>query len=286
MPGALPSRAADNLFWLGRYAERSEGLIRILRAYHARLAEADKREPPLLADIKAYLDGTGVDCETAIPDTLESGVARAAASAGRIRDRFSPDGWLALNDLATTIHRFRGSVTEGDDATRAMTVLLRKLAGFAGLVHENMYRFSGWRFLEIGRRLERGIQTAGIVGWLTRPDAPDGAIEMLLEIGDSVITHRQRYNVTSGRLSAIDLLILDAFNPRSVAFQAERMKEEIALLPDTAGDGHLSPLTKAVLRLNTQLATTEPQDISTATLDGYRAAIGDMSDLLAKAYFG
>ena len=50
----------------------------------------------------------------------------------------------------------------GDDATRAMTVLLRKLAGFSGLVHENMYRFAGWRFLEIGRRLERGIQIARI----------------------------------------------------------------------------------------------------------------------------
>jgi uncharacterized alpha-E superfamily protein len=109
---------------------------------------------------------------------------------------------------------------------------------------------------------------------------------MLLEIGDSVITHRRRYNVTSGRLSAIDLLILDASNPRSVAFQAQRMKEEIALLPATAGDGHLSPLTKAVLRLNTQLATTEPQDISAEALAGFRAAIGDMSDLLAQAYFG
>ena len=55
-------------------------------------------------------------------------------------------------------------MTPGDDATRAMTVLLRKLAGFSGLVHENMYRFTGWRFLEIGRRLERGIQIARMLG--------------------------------------------------------------------------------------------------------------------------
>jgi len=286
MPGELPSRAADNLFWLGRYAERSEGLIRILRAYHARLAEADKREPPLLADVKAYLLDLGVDCATPIPDALESGIARAVASAGRIRDRFSPDGWLALNDLATTIHRFRGMVTAGDDATRAMTVLLRKLAGFAGLVHENMYRFSGWRLLEIGRRLERGIQTASIVSRLTRPEAPDGALEILLEIGDSVMTHRRRYNVNSGRLTALDLLILDNFNPRSVAFQVLRMKEEIGLLPAAAENGQLSPLSKAVLRLDTQLATTEPHDLSTETLDGCVAAICGISELLAQTYFG
>ena len=76
-----------------------------------------------------------------------------------------------------------------------MTILLRKLAGFSGLLHENMYRFTGWRFLEIGRRLERAIQIARSLGWLTREDAPDGALDMMLEIGDSVMTHRRQYTV-------------------------------------------------------------------------------------------
>ena len=134
-----------------------------------------------------------------------------------------------------------------------MTVLLRKLAGFSGLVHENMYRFAGWRFLEIGRRLERGIQIAGIAGWLTREDAPDGALEMLLEIGDSVMTHRRRYAVSAGPQSAIDLLVLDPLNPRSVLFQVAELREQIEKLPGGIDDGQLSPAAKAALELQTEL---------------------------------
>src|SRR5262249_46162075 len=157
LPGSLPSRAAENLVWLGRYVERSEGTARILRAYHARLAETSDPELPLLADISDYLEPFGIDVEAAIPPGLVSTFDRAVFSAGQIRDRFSPDGWLALRDLSKTVHKFALTVSPGDDATRAMTVILRKLAGFSGLLHENMYRFTGWRFLEIGRRLERGI---------------------------------------------------------------------------------------------------------------------------------
>ncbi|MDO8360609.1 MAG: circularly permuted type 2 ATP-grasp protein, partial [Devosia sp.] len=193
--GSLPSRAADNLIWLGRYAERCEATVRILRAYNARLAEVSNPDLPLLEDTRTYLDSIDVDAAEPLPAGLLDSIESAVHSASQIRDRFSPDGWLALADLRKTSRNFAARVQLGDDATRAMTVLLRKLAGFSGLVHENMYRFAGWRFLEIGRRLERGIQIAGITRWLTRKEAPDGALDMLLEIGDSVMTHRRRYNV-------------------------------------------------------------------------------------------
>ncbi len=168
VPGSLPSRAAENLLWLGRYVERAEDTVRILRAYHVRLAETSDPDLPLLAYVRDSLAPYGIDVGEAIPDALVASLDSAVYSAGRIRDRFSPDGWLALRDLSKTIHDFAEKVTPGDDATRAMTVLLRKLAGFSGLLHENMYRFTGWRFLEIGRRIERGIQIVA----LARP--PDG----------------------------------------------------------------------------------------------------------------
>ncbi|HZY51460.1 MAG TPA: circularly permuted type 2 ATP-grasp protein, partial [Devosia sp.] len=133
--GNLPSRAADNLIWLGRYAERCEATVRILRAYNARLAEVSNPDLPLLADTRTYLDGIDVDATHALPQGLLLALDSAVHSAGQIRDRFSPDGWLALNDLRKTARNFAARVQPGDDATRAMTVLLRKLAGFSGLVH-------------------------------------------------------------------------------------------------------------------------------------------------------
>lgn len=285
-PGSLPSRAAENLTWLGRYIERSEDTVRILRAYHVRLAETSDPDMPLLADIRDYLEPFGIDVETAIPPGLIGTLDSAVYSAGQIRDRFSPDGWLALKDLSKTIHQFATTVAPGDDATRAMTVILRKLAGFSGLLHENMYRFAGWRFLEIGRRLERGIQIARTLSRLTSAKAPDGALDMMLEIGDSVMTHRRQYPVQTGRRTVIDLLALDPLNPRSILFQLERLKAEIGLLPSVGGEGHMSPAAKEILQLNTQIAIKEPSDMTAKALDDLAYEIGGLYNSLAKAYFG
>ena len=163
VPGSLPSRAADNLIWLGRYVERSEGTVRILRAYHARLAETSDPELPLLADMRDYLEPLGIDADAAIPPGLLSDASTAPSTApARSATASRPmAGWRCATCRRPSTNS-RRTVAPGDDATRAMTVLLRKLAGFSGLVHENMYRFTGWRFLEIGRRLERGIQIARI----------------------------------------------------------------------------------------------------------------------------
>lgn len=284
LPGTLPSRAAENLTWLGRYIERSEDTARILRAYHVRLAETSDEDMPLLADIRIYLEPFGIDAEAAIPEALIGTIDGAVYSAGQIRDRFSPDGWLALRDLQKTVHRFASDVAPGDDATRAMTVILRKLAGFSGLLGENMYRFTGWRFLEIGRRLERGIQIARSLAWLTREDAPDAALDMMLEIGDSVMTHRRQYT-HAGRRSLVDLLALDPLNPRSVLFQLDRLKQEIAHLPEAGERRHLSPAARDVLRIHTALATNEPGDLSPAALDELADDIAGLYSSLAKAYF-
>jgi uncharacterized circularly permuted ATP-grasp superfamily protein/uncharacterized alpha-E superfamily protein len=283
--GSLPSRAADNLIWLGRYAERCEATVRILRAYNARLAELSNADLPILADTRDYLEALGIDAREALPQALMGAIDSAVNSAGQIRDRFSPDGWLALTDLAKTTRRFTTTLKPGDDATRAMTVLLRKLAGFSGLVHENMYRFAGWRFLEVGRRLERGIQIAGITGWLTRPEAPDGGIEMLLEIADSVIAHRRRYSVTAGQQSAVDLLVLDLLNPRSVLFQIAAIKEQLEAIPGGVEDGHLSPALKSTLRLETDLRIAEAEEMTANRLKVVSYDIELLADLIASEYF-
>ncbi|MER2536735.1 MAG: circularly permuted type 2 ATP-grasp protein [Rhizobiaceae bacterium] len=284
-PGTLPSRAAENLVWLGRYIERAEDAVRILRAYHVRLAESSDPDMPLLAEVRRYMKPFGIDIESAIPDGLAGSLDSAAYSANQIRDRFSPDGWLALRDLSNTVHRFARNVTAGDDATRAMTVLLRKLAGFSGLLQENMYRSTGWRFLEIGRRLERGIQIARSLAWLTGRKMPEGALDMMLEIGDSVLTHRRQYAVGSGRLSLIDLLALEPLNPRSVLFQLARLKEEIAHLPHAAENGQLSAAGKEILRLHTGLAIKEAKDLGPDALNRLANEIGDLYTAVARSYF-
>ena len=148
-----------------------------------------------------------------------------------------------------------------------------------------MYRFAGWRFLEIGRRLERGIQIAGIVAWLTRKDAPEGSLEMLLEIADSVMTHRRRYSVSAGVASAIDLLVLDPLNQRSVIFQIAELREQIEKLPGGIEDGQLNAAAKAALEVHTELRIREAESMTTEDLGRLGTEIGGLARLIANAYF-
>lgn len=286
MPGSLPSRAADNLFWLGRYIERAEGALRILRSWHMRYAEAANAEQPLLANVSRYLENVDMDMTKAVPLPLIRNIDSAIYSASNIRDRFSPDGWLALNDLAKTARRFHEGVKHGDDAAHAMTVLLRKLAGFAGLVHENMYRFTGWRFLSIGRYLERGLHMTRLLGHMSGPDAPDGALDMLLEIGDSVMTHRRRYNVNTARLTVTDLLALDPLNPRSILFQLNEIRTEVEQLPHPYGNGQMSALDREAMRLHSGLAVMTPEGMTDDIYQRLEAEMEKLSDLLGRTYFG
>jgi uncharacterized alpha-E superfamily protein len=148
-----------------------------------------------------------------------------------------------------------------------------------------MYRFAGWRFLEIGRRLERGIQIAAVTAWLTRKEAPEGSLEMLLEIADSVMTHRRRYSVHAGVQSAIDLLVLDPLNPRSVIFQIAELREQLEKLPGGLEDGLLSPVAKHALKLHTELRVTAPDNLATADLQRLGREVGALAELIAAAYF-
>jgi uncharacterized alpha-E superfamily protein len=166
-----------------------------------------------------------------------------------------------------------------------MTVLLRKLAGFAGLVHENMYRGTGWRFLDIGRRLERALEMSRLAAHLTGPGAPLELLDLFVEIGDSVMTHRRLHKVNSGRLAVIDLLALDEANPRSIAFQLAEMKAHIATLPVPEGSGHGHPVKREALRLHTEIAVCEPAEASPEFLKGLAGSIAGISDLIDVAYF-
>ena len=281
LPADLPSRAADNLFWLGRYIERADGLARVLRAFHARLAEDPDPRSPVMPAIRSALQQIGIDEDQPIPDALLASIDAANDSAGRIRDRFSPDGWLALKDLSKTTHRFAGVVTAGDDAARAMTVLLRKLAGFAGIAHENMYHGAGWRFLEIGRRLERAMETARLMSLLAAPEQPVEFIDLLVEIGDSVMTQRRLYRVNSGRLAAIELLALDEANPRSILCQLAGIKAQVAELP---GD-RLNPVWREALRLHTALAISAAKDVTPEVLMKLGTDLAGLSDAVDSVYF-
>ncbi|WP_236016548.1 circularly permuted type 2 ATP-grasp protein [Salipiger abyssi] len=284
LPGLLPARAADNLFWLGRYVERAEGGVRVLRAYHLRLEEYGRRTVPLVNGLGQFLDGFGIDPEEPIPATLLGQFDASVICASKVRDRFSTDGWNALNDLSATGHDLATRVLPGDDAARAMSVLLRKIAGFSGLVHDNMFRFLGWRFLTLGRALERADQMASVLSVFADPDVVGGGFDAAIEIGDSVMTHRRRYSVETNRDTVIDVLALDRDNPRSILFQLDRMREEEARLAELSGMAEMGEASRRILMLQTALAVSGPEAISTRRLRRIRRELAAISEALTAQY--
>lgn len=282
-PGDLPSRAADNLFWLGRYIERTEASMRLLRALHVRVAEMGDAATPILTAAKPLQDFYAVSTEEGIPEGLLSVLSAAIGAAGQVRDRFSPDAWSALADIDKTARRMALKVTPGDDAARALSALLRKLAGITGLVHENMYRVMGWRFLSIGRKQERAMGMTTALAVLADPSRPQGALDLAIELGDAVLTHR-RFSLVTNREAVLDLLALDEANPRSIRHQVEGLYHDMLSLPRAFEDGRPAILLEQLIRLKSDLhsAKTAPD---TDGLWALRTRLAGLSEQLTEACF-
>jgi len=284
-PGVLPSRAADNLFWLGRYVERVETRVRELRAYHLRLEESGDRALPLVRYLGEFIEGFDVNIDEPLPAAVLDLFDSAQACAGKVRDRFSTDGWQALTDLAFTARGMFARVHPGGETVRAMGELLRKLAGFSGLVHDNMFRFSGWRFLTMGRAIERADQTVSLLVAFADLGAPSGGFDVAIEVGDSVMTHRRRYSVETNRNTVIDLLVLDIGNPRSVLFQIDLLREQESLLSQSGAErGRMSTLARRILVLHTELSVATPEDLTTGRLIAIQSEIREISGEITARY--
>jgi len=267
----LPSRAADHIFWLGRYAERGEHLARVLRCILVRLTgESGGREQwewesliqlrecvetpdASLAtdDAQGHLDESQ-EFEQGIlsqifddqrSDSLNRMLNRAGRAAAHVRDRLSSD-LLRIVTQFGALARAPGASAWGyipaGDALAALNHCIGTLAALRGIEMENMTRGPGWRFLNIGRRIERSIHLVKLFRAIIVPLRLETwpALEMLLEVADSSMTYRARYFTTLQAAPALDLLMNDKANPRSLAFQVKDLREHcrsLARMPSGSG---------------------------------------------------
>ena len=250
---SAPSRAMDNLFWLGRYAERTESFVRILRAVAGRAADepatalevARKLLIPFSQASDAPIDEIADEHELAdelqrliydpkISRGLQRLLARVEQTAWSVRDRLSLDTWRTIHALTTLEHPpEEGAAFSAPDVRFYLDALVRRTAALSGLAAENMTRGPNWLFTDMGRRVERAQHLA----WLVRQTVGTTEaretehIRILLEIADSAMTYRSRYLNVFQLVPFVDLLLLDEHNPRSCAFQMNTIESHLHELP-------------------------------------------------------
>jgi uncharacterized circularly permuted ATP-grasp superfamily protein/uncharacterized alpha-E superfamily protein len=300
--GALPSRAASNLFWVARYVERAEATLRLVRALVNRISDSDEAitlvvaqicelleaweaAPTDLPNVKPVLVASAAlqrhDLEGALPYLV--GAAQSAASV--IRDRFSPDASRALTDLNEMIDAPIDQVPIESAIFERTNAALRIIASFSGFEQENMSRLAGWRFLELGRRIERAIATCRFVRQFVFASKLDSALDVLLELADSQITYRLRYVMVAAPVPLLDLVVLDPNNPRSVAYQLGRIEAHLAALPKRNDDGRLSAPEQIATALATQIRTAEADALDDAIFLHAEETLMRLADVIASSYF-
>jgi len=252
----LPSRVADNLFWMGRYAERVEARVRFVRALLPALSgEEDYGRAVSLETAVRLLEGLGyLPGETASASlgeqrwqvqrmltemvydvsqtsSLRWNLKEMRRAALHLKERLSADTWRVLQQLETQFSGFVPASHEARVAT-GMDLLdgvIVTLSAFAGLLMENTTRGFGWRFLEIGRRLERALQSAELLRstFNSAPAELEPYLQILLQIADSSITYRTRYPTVLQADLVLQVLLTDETNPRAVGFQLATLVHQI-----------------------------------------------------------
>jgi uncharacterized circularly permuted ATP-grasp superfamily protein/uncharacterized alpha-E superfamily protein len=306
----LPSRVADNLFWLGRYVERADWTLRVMRNSLSRgdedlrpirRGEAAQSAIEIIVSkgrvpADAARDGNGqAETVEARVEALFSatgnpyGVRETFQNIRRVarqgRDRLSLDAWRLLSSLS-----IQGRAAQFMAAEPAVELVDRldrciaELAAFNGLMHENMTRNFGWHFIDLGRRIERAYQLAELLRKLLisrdTDEAETDRLAFLLETADTFMTYRARYRFAPVFPLVLDLLLVDETNPRGIAFQLSKIVDHLGDLPKASQDAVRTPEQRLALEMLTQVRLADIDALRMPDATGARGKLRRMLDQL------
>ena len=259
----VSSRTGENLFWLGRYTERTEQLVRLARATLMLIdADADADEAtqaalsslavttglapwgvPTLAQAPHLFERAVLDALADVRGGRSSSVAynlsRLASASAALRERLSSEQWGLIRTMgdsfALALEAPPGQLPALPQVLPALDRLTVQLAAVTGMQTDRMTRDHGWRLLAVGRLIERliGLAQRLEVFETTGALASPAGTDVLLELFDSTITFRARYQRREDLLAIIDLLVLDTNNPRAFGGVLRRLRTELSKLPGT-----------------------------------------------------
>ncbi len=254
----VSSRAAENLFWLGRYTERAENSVRLAKVMLEALPEASAPVMRLLDALarhhglvgpavpapwqslrlfeRALVHGLGLRGElTSVSFNLRA--LRDCAQA--LRERLSPEHWKLIHEVGDHFeHHLAAVLEEGEGHAPAPDVLgvlaraATHLAAITGAQTDRMTRDDGWRLLSVGRQIERldMLSHALAVAFEHGVQDADDGFAVILALFDSTITYRAQFQARREVMPLLHLLVFDTDNPRSLAWVARTMRDRLRKL--------------------------------------------------------
>ena len=305
----FPSRVADNLFWLGRSLDRCDFLGRLVRALAERLlgegnvdmteirflaralSEMGQLEPGFVVDgMESQLPSLAEALPIAVYDPNEyGGLARTVKDLTRlaslVRDWISPDTWHRINVTSETF-RITPSKEWHDlaDVVNASNALIGDLASVSGLISDGMNRGPSWRFLELGRCIERTGATARMLisAEMKRGPVSPNLLKTMVEILDVRMTYRFRYRENLQRNAVLDLAITDDTNPRSLAYQIDRLVQHVDRLPGYEARPLRSEEMRLVMEAVHAVRMLTADDLAAATPKVVLAALKTVDDAMTQ----
>lgn len=302
--GILASQAADNLYWFSRYGERAEMTVRVIRALVGSPIDVDGgtgRDPATTRRLVDILVQWGaIAAKDAASDTERSVVELCGAALGEkllyggvaalvrrnrdigrgLRDRMSTDFWRVAN---RPVPGFDADSSES--ILNAANSLIERFSSLGGLAAENMVRSPSWRFLDIGRRLERALNTCRLARQFAGRGALADDLGALLDLCDSQIIYRTRYLTVPMPLPVIDLVLLDPHNPRSLMFQIVRIEKHLANMPVLVDNGVPERPLRETRALLAELQSHEAADVTAKWVQQIETRLLGLSDAVSQRYF-
>jgi len=317
----LTSRAANNLFWVGRYLERIKAATRLMRTILLKLAEAPELNDPLdsqcldvllsaLTQVTGTYPGFVTSNASVLKEpqnellalaknaqrsgTLAVNIQAFAQTAFSIRDVWSQDTWRCVDNIQ---RRWQQRVVNGDcdleQLQKHLDDLITGFVAFIGLTTESMTREAGWLMLDSGRRLEHSLTLIALLRATVVQRHESALQNQLLEAvlisTDSLSIYRRRYRSFIKLPMVLELLLMDETHPRSLAYQLHRLSDHIGALPRERGKGQLSEEERLILKAYTDLRLVKVSELVNVADDvgvysELESVLSAMTELLWRLY--
>lgn len=306
----LPSRVVENLFWMGRYAERADASLRLLRTVFLQINKTEtlpdsvyrtllsaitqvtSTYPGFVNQEKKLLTNPEPEMISVILDSQRIGsvannIQLLIKGAEQVKEQLSSDTQRVINSIGDDLDELKLVLKPGalSAPEESLTRLVSSLLAFAGLIHESMIRGNGWHFMEMGRRFERALQMVASVRALLAHKFDDLEQEVLVEsaliCAEALIPYRRRYQNGIHVAQGLEMLLLNPNNPRSLIYQLSQLEQHFKEIP--RHDAELSQEQKLLLEASTTLRLSDPRSLTESHEDsGVRESL---DQLLARLHY-